>query len=201
MFRKTTPVIVICVILVLGPIACTVPAPTGPTAMPEVQTVVVTQVVTPTPELSPIVVTATAEPTPIVVTVLVAVTTTPTTPTATPPPPTGTPRPPALTAPPRPRSTPTSAGPLGFSEPTRLDSWQPLPDDDHECRVILQISGGAPPYTVSHDLDVFSTWETNPAIVFKARGCDAIVHTIAVESADGQTVSHDYYIHPPWCKQ
>jgi hypothetical protein len=44
------------------------------------------------------------------------------------------------------------------------------------------------------DLDVFTTWESNPTIVFEARGCGKIVHTIAVESADGQTVSHDYSI-------
>lgn len=200
MFRTTTLVIGTCVLLVLGPIACSVPGLTGPTTMPEVQTVVVTQVVSPTPEPSPVVVTATAEPTPIVVTVLVAATGTPMPPTATPPPPTETPHPPTRTAPPQPRATPTSAGPLGFPEPTRLDNWRPLADDDHECQIILRISGGAPPYTVSHDVDAFSTWETNPAIVFKARGCDAVVHTITVESADGQTVSHDYYIHPPWCK-
>jgi hypothetical protein len=44
------------------------------------------------------------------------------------------------------------------------------------------------------DLDAFTTWEGNPAIVFEARGCGKIVHTIDVESADGQTVSHDYSI-------
>jgi hypothetical protein len=25
------------------------------------------------------------------------------------------------------------------------------------------------------------------------------VHTITVESADGQRVGHDYWIPPPWC--
>ena len=100
---------------------------------------------------------------------------------------------------PQPQPTPTSSGPLDFPEPTRLDNWQYLPEDEYECTIILQITGGAPPYTVRHDLDELTTWETNPAIVFKARGCIRIVHTITVESADGQTVSHDYAITPPWC--
>jgi len=64
----------------------------------------------------------------------------------------------------------------------------------------LQITGGAPPYTVHHDLDVFTTWESKPAIVFMAHGCGAMVHTIKVESADGQTVADDYWILPPWCE-
>ena len=81
----------------------------------------------------------------------------------------------------------------------RLDHWQQLPEDEYECTMILQITGGVSPYTVLHDLDVLTTWETNPAIVFKARGCVRIVHTITVESADGQNVSHDYAITPPWC--
>jgi len=101
---------------------------------------------------------------------------------------------------PQPQPTPTSSGPLDFPEPTRLDNWQYLPEDEYECTIVLQITGGAPPYTVLHDLDVLTTWETDPAIAFKARGCSRIVHTIAVESADGQTVSHDYAIIPPWCE-
>ena len=83
--------------------------------------------------------------------------------------------------------------------PARLDSWRSLSDGRQEATIILRITGGAPPYTIHHDLDVFTTWETNPAIVFKARGCIRIVHTITVESADGQSVSHDYAIAPPWC--
>jgi hypothetical protein len=91
-------------------------------------------------------------------------------------------------------------GLLGFPEPTRLDYWQPLTDDEYECTIIVQITGGALPYTVLHDADGFTTWETNPKIVFRARGCSGIVHTITVESADGQTVSHDYHIRSPWCE-
>ena len=109
--------------------------------------------------------------------------------TATPLPPTDTPTP------------PTSTGPLDFTRPEELDHWQPLSDGKYECKIILQITGGALPYTVHHDLDVFTTWETNPALIFTAHGCGAMVHTIKVESADGQTVTHDYWISAPWCEE
>jgi hypothetical protein len=80
-----------------------------------------------------------------------------------------------------------------------LDSWQHLGDREYECTIIVPVTGGARPYTVHHDLDVLTTWETDPAIVFRARECSGIAHTITIESADGQTVSHDYWIRPPWC--
>jgi len=80
-----------------------------------------------------------------------------------------------------------------------LDHWQPLADGKHEATIILHITGGAPPYTIHHDLSVFTTWEATPAIVFQAHGCSAMVHTIIVESADGQKVEHKYWIPTPWC--
>jgi hypothetical protein len=129
------------------------------------------------------------------------------TPTATqePPPspsplPTVTPFTSTTTITPTETTTPVSAGPLDFPAPTRLDNWQPLSDDRYECQIILQITGGAPPYIVHHDLEVFETWDNRPAIVFTAHGCGAIVHTIKIESADGQTVTHDYWISAPWCE-
>ena len=97
-------------------------------------------------------------------------------------------------------TTPVSTGPLDFPAPTMLDQWQPLPEGEYKCRIILHITGGASPYTVHHDLDVFTTSETNPAIVFTAHGCGGLVHTIIVESADGQSVKHKYWIPPPWCQ-
>jgi hypothetical protein len=112
-------------------------------------------------------------------------------------------RPPEETeTPPAARPTPTapvSAGPLDFPVPGMLDKWQPLPDGAQEATIILHITGGAPPYTIHHDLDVFTTDRTDPAIVFTARGCDALVHTIVVESADGQSVKKGYWIRAPWC--
>lgn len=129
---------------------------------------------------------------------------TPTTalPTATETAPTETP---LVTKPPTPSAgrptpaPPVSTGPLGFAIPGRLDNWQPLDNGGYEATIILRITGGAPPYTVHHDLDVFVTEETDPAIIFEAQGCSALVHTIIVESTDGQSVTHDYWIPVPWC--
>jgi hypothetical protein len=94
---------------------------------------------------------------------------------------------------------PVSTGPLDCVVPGRLDAWQTLDNGAYEATIILNITGGAPPYTVHHDLDVFVTEETDPAIIFEARGCSALVHTIIVESTDGQSVTHDYWIPVPWC--
>ena len=94
---------------------------------------------------------------------------------------------------------PASTGPLDFPEPTRLDSYGPLTDGGFEATITLRITGGAPPYIVHHDLDTFTTEAPNPTIVFEAQGCSALVHTIIVESADGQRVQHDYWIPAPWC--
>jgi hypothetical protein len=118
--------------------------------------------------------------------------------TATPetPPPTETGTPTAERPTPSP---PVSAGPLDFPVPAALDSWRSLPDGVQEATIILHITGGAPPYTIHHDLDVFTTDQADPAIVFTARGCDALVHTIVVESADGQSVKQVYWIRAPWC--
>lgn len=69
-----------------------------------------------------------------------------------------------------------------------------------EAVILLHITGGAPPYTIYHDQElVTTTWETKPEIVFYAQGCSALVHSITVESADGQSVKHDYWIPVPWC--
>jgi hypothetical protein len=93
--------------------------------------------------------------------------------------------------------SPVSAGPLDFPEPTRLDAWEPA-EGGHEVTIILHISGGAPPFTIYHDMDAFTTEERDYPLVFTASGC-TIIHSITVESADGQSVSHDYFIRSPWC--
>jgi len=173
--------------LALGLVACTAPA-TTPTTTTEASTVVTPKEIIPTPE-----------PTPIVVTVIVVVTDTPPPVTEAAVPVTETPVPPTETPRPQPRATPTSVGPLYFPEPRGLDHWQFLPDGGVECKIILHITGGVPPYIVHHDVDTFTTWETDPEIVFRAEACSLIVHTIKVESADGQTFSDDYAITPPWC--
>lgn len=92
---------------------------------------------------------------------------------------------------------PVSAGPLNFSEPTQLDAWESA-DGGYRATIIVHISGGAPPFTIYHDLERFETEERDYSLVFTFSGC-VIVKTIAVESADGQSVSHDYWIRAPWC--
>jgi len=128
---------------------------------------------------------------------------TPEVPSPTLPPPTPTPEVSPTSPPPTPTPPPVSAGPLDFPEPTTIDGYQALPDGGNEVTIIIHITGGAPPFTIHHDVDVFETWERDYPLVFRHDGCTAIVHTITVESADGQTVSHDYWIPVealPWCQ-
>ena len=110
---------------------------------------------------------------------------------------TATPPPGATATPTATAESPVSAGPLDFPEPTRLDAWEPA-EGGHEATIILHISGGAPPFTTYHDMDVFVTEKREYPLVFTASGC-SIIHSITVESADGQSVSHDYFIRSPWC--
>jgi hypothetical protein len=93
--------------------------------------------------------------------------------------------------------TPPSAGPLDFPKPTALDAWESA-DGGYQATIIVRISGGAPPFTIHHDIDTFVTDKRDYPLVFNADKC-VIVKTIVVESADGQRVSHDYYIRAPWC--
>jgi hypothetical protein len=188
MNRRYASIVLVLVGLTASGLACNAPTPTpeaSPTRSPqETPTSLRTQ--TPLEGTSTPVSTATEGMTP-----------------ASSPLPTVTPLTPTATITPTETATPTppiSTGPLDFPAPTRLDHWQALADSKYECQIILQITGGAPPYTVHHDLEVFETWQNRPALVFTAHGCGAIVHTIRVDSADGQTVTHDYYISAPWCE-
>ncbi len=187
MNRRHAPMVLAFIGLVAGILACN-----APTSTPQAPSPTVTPYISPTlsPQETPPPPPTATRPETIPTPVLPEVTDTPLLPTATPPP-TATPTP----------TPPISTGPLDFARPERLEHWQPLPNGKQECKIILQITGGAPPYTVHHDLDVFTTWETNPTLVFTAHGCGAIVHTIKIESADGQTVIHDYWISAPWCEE
>ncbi|MGD1992973.1 MAG: hypothetical protein PVI59_07250 [Anaerolineae bacterium] len=100
--------------------------------------------------------------------------------------------------PPQP-TVPSSEGPLDFSIPSSLNDYQPTGEGDYEVTLVIHITGGAPPFTVHHDLDTFETDERDYAIVWRRSGCSAINHTITVESADGQSATHDYWIPVPWC--
>jgi hypothetical protein len=97
---------------------------------------------------------------------------------------------------------PPSEGLLGFPVPTRLDSYgEPNADGDRECLIVLEISGGAPPFTIYHDLSLEgATGERVFDLRFRARGCSGISHTITVESGDGQSATQKYHIKPPWCE-
>jgi len=113
------------------------------------------------------------------------------------------PRPTATPGQAEPTSTPTSepaqsAGSLDFPVPTYLDAWEPA-EGGYLCTIVLHISGGAPPFTIKHDMETSGTTQERVYnLQFQAAGC-TIIHTITVESADGQSVSHDYYINSPWC--
>lgn len=106
---------------------------------------------------------------------------------------------PTTTIAPPPTSPPTSSGLLDFPVPTGMDGWQALPNGNYEVTIVLHIAGGAPPFTVQHDVDTFESSQRDYPLVFEHGGCSAIVHTIIVQSADGQSVSHDYWIQVPWC--
>ncbi len=122
-------------------------------------------------------------------------------PTATPTPaPTSPPTTPPPTATPSPEPSPTSppsAGPLSFPVPTQLDGHETA-EGGHRCLIIVRISGGAPPFTIHHDAFQDVSNEREYYLYFTEAGC-TIIHSIRVDSADGQSVSNQYYIASPWC--
>jgi serine/threonine protein kinase len=92
-----------------------------------------------------------------------------------------------------------STGPLDFPVPQYLDAWETA-EGGYRATIVVRIGGGAPPFTVYHDSAVVGSevQERDYLLIFQAAGC-TIVHSITVESADGQRASHDYYIRSPWC--
>jgi len=90
-----------------------------------------------------------------------------------------------------------SAGPLDFTEPTQLETWEPV-NGEYKVTIILHIQGGIPSFTIYQDgIEMGVTDSKEYALIFNARGRN-IVHTVTIESADGQSVSHDYFIKAPW---
>lgn len=130
-------------------------------------------------------------------------------PTSTPEAATESPPPaPAATNTPTPTATltptiPVSTGPLDFEAPYSIYSWEPLPGGQNKVVIRIPITGGAPPFTVSHGPNVDGqTMEREYFIEFSWGGCSGIVQSITVESADGQSVKKDYWIgteYQPWC--
>jgi hypothetical protein len=103
-----------------------------------------------------------------------------------------------------PRPQPRSAGPLDFVQPEWVYMWERQPDGNVKVVIEVEISGGAPPFTVKHDGNVVgTTWERLYLVDFLHLGCAGVAHTLTVESADGQSVTHDYWLHPDrldWCE-
>ena len=184
---KRKRIFVALLLMTLAALACNAPGaePTSgppPTVTPFVPP---TEETAPSPTEAPEEPTSTSEPeAPTETTPALTVTTTPTVTVDAP-----TPEP----------TVPPSEGPLDFSVPSSLDNYQPTGEGDYEVTLVIHISGGAPPFTIHHDVETFETSERDYPLVFRHRGCSAIVHTITVESADGQSATHDYYIPVPWC--
>ena len=89
-------------------------------------------------------------------------------------------------------------GPLDFETPTKVDRHVSI-DGGYLATISIEITGGVGPFTVQHDMDVGIVATRIVSIEFQSSGCGLIVHGIRVESADGQSVSHDYALEPPWC--
>jgi hypothetical protein len=136
--------------------------------------------------------------------------------TPVPPTPTGTPEPSPTSVPPSPTpSAPPTTPPstftptpepsptptprtLDFPKPDSLDGYETV-EGGRRCLIVVRISGGAPPFTVHHDMfQEEPTSEREYLLYFVENGC-TIVHTIRVDSFDGQSVSKPYYIQSPWC--
>jgi hypothetical protein len=97
---------------------------------------------------------------------------------------------------------PVSEGPLDFEVPRWVHAWAPA-EGGVVLTVTIKIIGGAPPFTVKHEGDVVGvTMERQFYFSFRWSGCGGIAKNITVESADGDTKTHDYWLGPevlPWC--
>lgn len=118
---------------------------------------------------------------------------------------TSTPSPFPATSTPAPTKTPTppvSEGPLDFEEPRWVHAWEPR-EGGVWVTVKVKIVGGAPPFKVYYDGALHGeSMEREYLLKFAASGCGQIVHNITVESADGQSKSHDFWLGGdklPWC--
>jgi hypothetical protein len=92
----------------------------------------------------------------------------------------------------------TGGGPLDFPTPLGLDHWEPIGDGQFKALIVVRISGGVPPFMVYHDLETFLTGLRDYPLEFTTGVC-TLNHSIRVDSTDGQSVSHDYWIDAPWC--
>jgi hypothetical protein len=78
------------------------------------------------------------------------------------------------------------------------------PDGGVVMTITINIIGGAPPFTIKHDGNLVGTTSSRQYyFAFDVAGCSGIAHNIIVESADGQSKKHDYWLGRdvlPWCQ-
>jgi hypothetical protein len=189
--KRYTLIIIAAIALTASVLACNPPEPTGPRPAPDTVTPYVAATAqsqdAPPPE-SPTAVPGEDTPTD----VSVEPTEVPAEPTET-----FTPSPPPATSTSAPTKTPTppvSEGPLDFEEPRWVHAWEPR-EGGVLVTVKVKIIGGAPPFTIYYDGGRHDeTSEREYLLKFPAAGCGQIVHTITVESADGQSKTDDFWL-------
>jgi hypothetical protein len=180
--RRYVLIVLAVAALVAGILACNPPEPTGPKPAPDTVTPYVPATAQsqdaspseqPTGEGEPT--QASAEPTE----------------TFTPSPPPAT----STSAPTRTPTPPVSEGPLDFEEPRWVHAWEQQAGGGVLVTVKVKIIGGAPPFTVYYDGGFHGeSREREYLLDFPAQGCGQIVHTITVESADGQSKTDDFWL-------
>ncbi len=191
--RRYVLIVLAVAALVAGILACNPPEPTGPKPAPDTVTPYVpatAQSQDASPSEQPSDAPGEGEPTQV----------------SAEPAETSMPSPPPATSTSAPTSTPTppvSEGPLDFEEPRWVHAWEHHAGGGVLVTVKVKIIGGAPPFTVYYDGGFHGeSREREYLLDFPAQGCGQIVHTITVESADGQSKTDDFWLGGdllPWC--
>jgi hypothetical protein len=100
-------------------------------------------------------------------------------------------------------TTPVSEGPLDFDDPHWVHAWRPREGGGVWVTLKVIIRGGAPPFKVYCDGGLNGgSAEREYLLEFPAEGCGQIVHTITVDSADGQSKAKAFWLggdQLPWC--
>jgi hypothetical protein len=183
--KRHTLIVIAAISLLASVLACNPPEPTGPKPAPDTVTPYVPATAQSQDAPSPESPDTPGESAP---TDAPADSDTPTE-TFTPPPATSTPAPTKTPTP------PVSEGPLDFEEPRWVHAWERREGGGVWVTVKVKIIGGAPPFTISIDSGFHDeTTERNYLLKFPAEGCGQIVHTITVESADGQSKTDDFWL-------
>jgi hypothetical protein len=184
--KRHTLIFIAAISLLASVLACNPPEPTGPKPAPDTVTPYVPATARPQDAPSPESSDTPSEGAPTDVPADSADTPTE---TFTPPPATSTPAPTKTPTP------PVSEGPLDFEEPRWVHAWERREGGGVWVTVKVKIIGGAPPLTIYFDGGPHDeTTERDYLLKFPAEGCGQIVHTITVESADGQSKTDDFWL-------